>query len=132
MGGKAGKLTGQQEIFCREFVRLGVAHRAYRKAYKVGKNTLDNSVYQQASVLLSDPKISSRVQALREKIADVTINSLVSDMYQHRELAMEVDQPGAANQAVLGIAKIRGFLKDDPTKAGDIHLHFDGLLKGVL
>lgn len=125
-------LTPKQEAFALEYVRLGVVHKAYRAAYKVDPETKDNSVYNSSSLLLKTPKIARRIKEIQESLAEVAMGELVAGLRQSRDIALEDRNSAAVNGAVLGLAKLKGYLKDDPTKAGDIHIHFDGLLKGVL
>jgi phage terminase small subunit len=126
------RLTGQQELFCLEYVRTGIASDAYRVAYNVGEKTKPNSVAANASRLMAQVKISSRVQQLWDKATDVTLGEVVAGYRQARNGALEDRQHAAVTGAVTGLARVKGFLKDDPSKAGDIHIHFDDLLRGVL
>lgn len=129
------KLTGQQEIFAREFVRFGVGAVAYRKAFRVRETTKPDSVYQAASKLLADPKIASRVEALREqaaKRAGVTRETMLLEMSENRALAIDDRQYGVAQSASRDRAKVAGLMSDDLTKMGDIHIHFAAELKSVL
>jgi hypothetical protein len=131
---KLTKLTGQQEIFAREFVKCGVASRAYRVAYNVRPTTKPESIWQKASSIMAEAKVQSRIKDLTEKAgarAGVTIESLIVELDQNRLSALETDQAGAANSATMGKAKLTGYLRDDPTKAGDIHIHFDGAIKSL-
>ena len=62
-------LTPKQEKFANLYVELCNASEAYRQAYDVSESTKDSSVNEQASRLLSDLNISSRVEELREDTA---------------------------------------------------------------
>lgn len=126
------KLTPQQEDFAREYVACGIGIEAYRRAYKTRQSTKKSTLYTEASKLIRDPRIARRVRELQDNQAEVTMGELVSGLRQSRDVALEDRQPAAATTAVLGLAKLKGFLKDDPTKAGDVHIHFDALIKGVL
>lgn len=64
------KLTPQQEKFAQEFVLTGIGAEAYRKAYPRSLKWKDNSVYTAASLLLSDAKVSQRVDELRAEIKE--------------------------------------------------------------
>lgn len=129
---KTSKLTGQQEIFCREYVACGVAVTAYRRAYRVKDTAKPETHYEQASKYLADPKIRTRIEEMQEKLAEVKVGELVNGLRQSRDIALEDRQPAAATGATLGLARLKGFLKDDPGKAGDIHIHIGEKLSGVL
>jgi phage terminase small subunit len=125
-------LTAQQEAFAREYVSCGVAHLAYRRAYKVGENASQNAVYVEASRHLNHPKIALRITYMQEKLAEVTVGELATGFRQARDIALEDRVPAAVTGAVTQLGKLRGFFKDDPAQAGDIHIHFDAALKSVL
>ena len=59
-------LTPKQERFCSLYVELGNASEAYRNSYDT-KGTA-NSINRMAKEMLDNPKISSRVQQIRESI----------------------------------------------------------------
>lgn len=61
------KLTIKQEKFSQLVVTLGNQSEAYRQAYDVSPTTTTESINEQASVLMSDLKISSRVEQLRKE-----------------------------------------------------------------
>lgn len=61
------KLTPQQEKFCQEVVKGKSLSDAYRAAYKVGKMT-PKSINECASQLRKDPKITSRINELAQKV----------------------------------------------------------------
>ena len=128
---KQTALPGPQEIFCLEYVRCGVASEAYRHAYKVKENTKKSSVYVNASKLMADAKIAQRIKALWDEAAEVTMGELVAGYRQARDIGLEDRNSAGVNGAVTGLARIKGYLKDDPAKAGDIHIHFDAAMKGL-
>jgi len=129
---KKGELTGQQEIFCREYVRCGVATTAYRRAYNVKDDAKPETHWEQASKLMANPKVRARVEEIQEKLAEVKVGELVNGFRQIRDRGLEKDDLGPANTALLNLGRLKGYFKDDPAKAGDIHIHVDALLKGVL
>lgn len=129
---KAPRLTGQREIFCREFVACGVASTAYRRAFKVGERTKAKTVWEAASHLMADAKVSARIQELWDKGTDVRLGEIVAGYRQARDIALEDRQPAAVTGAVSGLARVKGYLKDDPAKAGDVHIHFEAKIAGVL
>lgn len=62
-------LTPQQEIFAHEVAKGNSLSDAYRAAYKVG-NSKPQTVNENASRVMSDPKVSARVAALQNAAAD--------------------------------------------------------------
>lgn len=60
------RLTRKQEKFCNYYVECGNASEAYRLAY-VCSDSKDKSVWEMASNLLKNAKVSSRVAELREE-----------------------------------------------------------------
>lgn len=114
-------LTPAQEHFAREVVRLGSYSHAYRKAYKVRSTTKPESVNRIASALMSNVKIASRVEALKQAAAEkagVTRVSMLNEMAQNRELAIELEQMGAAQSASRDRAKVAGLMVDKHEHTG--------------
>ncbi|MDY8137571.1 terminase small subunit [Aquimarina sp. 2201CG5-10] len=64
------KLTKKQKLFATEFVKLGDASAAYRKAYSASKMT-SKTINECASKLLKNPKITARVRELQAIAAEV-------------------------------------------------------------
>ena len=69
------KLTKKQEIFCQEVIKQGSYSDAYRIAYSVKKST-SKTINESASLLMSDPKISARVNELRQMMAEKELYTL--------------------------------------------------------
>lgn len=67
-------LTPKQEKFAQLVVKLDNAAEAYRQSYDASKST-DATVYTKASHLMNNGKISARVRALRDAVAE---RSLIS------------------------------------------------------
>ena len=64
------KLTPKQEKFCNLYIETGNASEAYRGSYNVLETTKDKSVWEEASRLLADVKVSSRVAELKEEVQE--------------------------------------------------------------
>lgn len=62
-------LTVKQEKFCEEYVKLGNAKEAYKKAFKPNHKS-DDVTYVKASELLRVSKIKVRVQQIKERLQD--------------------------------------------------------------
>ena len=59
----------KQEAFAQHYVLTGNASEAYRKAYST-KTKNDATIYQSASKLLRDPKVSPRVKELQQAASE--------------------------------------------------------------
>lgn len=109
------KLTPKQEAFCLEYVASGHASNAYRKAYAVKPETTPKSVNEAASHMLMDSKIAARVDELyKDNLAKhtITVEDLIAELHQCRAVGMATGQVAAATGAVMGKAKLMGFLTD--------------------
>jgi phage terminase small subunit len=106
-------LTLKQERFAQEVVITGNQSEAYRIAYNVGENTKPETIWQAASRLLADAKVSARVAELKAQAAEramVTVASLTAELDEARALAKEVANPAAMTGATMGKAKLHGLL----------------------
>lgn len=104
------KLTPKQEAFCLAYMENGNASKAYRKTYKADAMKPE-SVNRLAFALLQNVKITSRLEELREIAAkrhEVTVDSLLAELDEARELARELAKPEAMVSATMGKAKICG------------------------
>lgn len=81
-------LTPQQELFCQYVVDAygtdtrGILVAAYRKAYNCKNDAKANTHYSSASILMSNPKITQRVEQLQEeraKLATISRERIISD-----------------------------------------------------
>lgn len=109
-------LTAKQEAFCRAYVETGNASEAYRRSYNVGADTKPETVWQEASRMMADPKVSARVQSLFEDaraMSLVSVGTLTEELEQARDKAMaEAKGASAAVSAIMGKAKLHGLLVD--------------------
>lgn len=115
-------LTVKQEAFARAYVETGNASEAYRQAYNVGVNTKPETVWRKASELLSDGKVTARVDELQAEAKErtmITVESLTAELEQARILAMDDDKgASAAVSAVMGKAKLHGLLVEKAEHSG--------------
>lgn len=65
------KLTIKQENFCNYFLECGNASEAYRRAYNTD-NMKEKTVWEKASELLRNDKVSARVEELRKELSDIS------------------------------------------------------------
>ena len=61
------KLTDKQEKFSQLVVKYGNQSKAYREAYDVKEDTKDSSITENASRLMTDVNVASRVKELRKE-----------------------------------------------------------------
>lgn len=110
-------LTAKQEAFALAYVETGNASEAYRRSYDVGADTKPESVWQAASRVLADIKVSSRVKELQQEARDlmlVSVGTLTEELELARIKAMG-DEKGAsaAVSAIMGKAKLHKLLDED-------------------
>ena len=67
-------LTAKQEAFAQNIIQGMNQADAYRSAYNC-ENMTDNSIYVNASKLVSDAKVAQRLKELREQLAKPSIMS---------------------------------------------------------
>src|SRR5688572_28066046 len=76
------KLTPKQEKFCQTYIETGNASEAYRKAYSAA-NMKDKQVWEESCKLLKTPKVSQRVELLREGIQkrhEITVDRVIREL----------------------------------------------------
>lgn len=108
-------LTVKQEKFCQAYIETGNASEAYRQAYDASKMKPE-TVNRTAKELLDNPKITARVNALKnkhEKRHDITVDSLVKELEEVRMMALTMENPqlAPAINAIMGKAKLLGMDK---------------------
>lgn len=103
-------LTAKQEAFCLAYLETGNASEAYRQAYNA-ENMKPETVNRKAKELLDHGKISARIAQLQGEAAErneVTVDSLLAELEEARQLALQEGQPSAMVSATMGKAKITG------------------------
>lgn len=108
-------LTPKQENFCLAYLETGNASEAYRRAYDA-ENMSPNALNREACVMLDNPKITQRLDELREPIMQrhaITVDVLLEELEEARQLAMNAATPqsAAAVGATMGKAKLLGMDK---------------------
>lgn len=115
-------LTAKQEAFALACVETGHAAEAYRRTHDVGADTRPETVWSEASRLLADPKVFSRVRHLQQQARDlamVSIGTLMAELELVRVKAMEDDKgASAAISAIMGKARLHGLLIDKAEVTG--------------
>ncbi len=104
-------LTPKQEAFAQAIVAGVSQSDAYRAAYKVRPNTKPESVNQNASRIMANVNIMSRVAELREPVAknaQITLESHLEDLKRLRNMAAKSNQWSAAISAEIARGKASG------------------------
>ncbi|MGC6324214.1 terminase small subunit [Pasteurella multocida] len=108
------KLTLKQENFCLQYIETDNASEAYRQAYHA-ENMKPDTINRRASELLSDSKITARIdelKAVHQQRHEITVDDLIrklEDIYQKA-----ISGNGSLNtavNAVMGQAKLLGLDK---------------------
>jgi len=103
-------LTPKQEKFAQLYVELGDASEAYRRSYDTSKMK-PASVNRTAKAQVDNVKIAARIATLKESHAKrhaVTVDTLVAELEEARQIALGVPAPSAAVAATMGKAKLLG------------------------
>ena len=106
-------LNTKQECFVQNLVAQGMNATAYKAAGCTGKT--EATARTDASELLTNPNVASRISELQRLAARrhaKTVDTLVADLDQLRDLAIENGQTAAGVAAVMGAAKILGLIID--------------------
>jgi phage terminase small subunit len=110
------KLTAKQEAFAQAIADgLGQAD-AYRFAYDA-ENMKDESVYPQASKLMKNPKVATRVAELKAQVADKqlwTREMSVKGLISAYRIALEAKTSTGMTAAVKELNIMHGY--NEPTK----------------
>lgn len=99
-------LTPKQDKFARCIAEGMTQADAYRTAYNAQKMQ-DNSIYREASLLMSDPNIAQRVKELRNEIDDEAIMSARERAIKLSEMARCGD-PDTSLKAMEMLNKMTG------------------------
>lgn len=106
-------LTPKQEAFASAYIETGNASEAYRRSYNAEKMNA-NALAVNASRLLDNANVALRIEDLKKAIIvkhNITIDSILAELEEARQLAMETGKAGPAVQASMGKAKLVGLDK---------------------
>ncbi len=115
---RAAPLTPKQQRFVQEYLQ---DHNGTKAAIRAGYS--DKTAKQQGSRLLTEPRIQAAVRAGQQKVArkaEVTVDSLMAELEQARELALKEKQASAAVTATMGKGKLAGLLVEKHKHSGAI------------
>lgn len=107
------KLTIKQEKFCQKYIELGNASEAYRQSYNA-ENMKPETIKVKASQMLDKDNIRITISELQGEIRqrhDITIDDIIAELEEARQLALETATPSAAVSATMGKAKLLGLDK---------------------
>lgn len=110
------KLTHFEERFCLEYIKAdGNASAAYRVVSPNAKNWMEKTVWERASVMMRRNKVITRIAELQAAVAHealVTVDSLNKKLEAYQKEARADKQFAVCVAAVMGQAKLFGFLVD--------------------
>lgn len=79
-------LTIKQEKFCNKYLECGNASEAYRYAYDCSKMS-DNAIWNSASLLMDDPKVTQRIDYLKNHLAEAAGITALQIIREHQKIA---------------------------------------------
>jgi phage terminase small subunit len=115
-------LDAREEIFCLAYARhrnARIAYEAYLPGSKAQPETKRVAGYQ----MLNRPHIAIRIEQLRQaaiKMSHATVGTILKEIDEARELAMEIEQPGVACAATMDKARLAGLLKSGGEAKRDV------------
>lgn len=122
------ELTQKQENFCLAYIEMGNASEAYRRAYNAAK-TSEKSVWELASKMLDNPKVISRLEALREQAARralLTLERHLEELATLRDEARAEGRYSAAIAAEIARGKAAGLYVEQSRTEGEIRIVWAG------
>ena len=121
-------LTSKQEAFA-QAVASGMSQSdAYRSSYDVGVDTLDASVWEQASCIANDLKVASRIALLKDEIAAKALWTREDSVRTLKTVIEGNDKGTEVTGAVKVLNEMHGYNapKEINIKANmGVNVHFD-------
>ena len=117
--------NSKHEQFCQVWLETGNKSEAYRKSHPNSLKWKDETVHNKAYALSKRGEVLARFEQLQEdtvKAHGVTIESLIKELNEAREVALTADTPqsSAAITATMSKAKLVGLDKHQVEITGDI------------
>ena len=106
-------MTPKQADFVRWYFELGNASEAYKRAYN--SHAKPNTLHRKANDLLKHPVIKAEVQTMQAQARErnqVTIDNVVDELEEARQVAKQSGNASAMVSATLGKAKVLGLVVD--------------------
>lgn len=122
------ELTQKQENFCLAYIETGNASEAYRKAYNAAGSS-EKSIWELASKMLDNPKVISRLEALREQAARralLTLERHLEELATLRDEARAEGRYSAAIAAEIARGKAAGLYVEQSRTEGEIRIVWAG------
>ena len=117
-------LTPQQETFCLEYFKNGIASKAYKKAFPKSEKWTDSALYSRASNYLKNDKIMARLEVLNNEAKKSVQKNVVLNKTKILEEIIELQQnckqagqgqAGVSLQALKLLSQIAGMLSENTT-----------------
>ena len=109
------KLSNKQEHFCQEYIKDSNATRSYKMAYSVAENTKEQCIWVNASKLLSNAKVTLRIDELKKALANRNLWTREHSVKILAKIAVSTDtKPTEKTQAVKELNAMHGY--NEPTK----------------
>lgn len=108
-------LDAREEAFCLSYVRHRNARIAY-EAYLPDSLASPAAKRVEGCRLLQRPNIALRIEQLRQVAigeTHATVATLLKELDEAREHALEIEQPATAVTATMSKARLAGFLKPE-------------------
>lgn len=106
-------MTPKQADFVRWYFELRNASEAYKRAYN--SNAKPNTLHRKANDLLKHPVIKAEIKTMQEQARErnqVTIDNVVDELEEARQVAKQSGNASAMVSATLGKAKVLGLVVD--------------------
>ena len=105
------RLTGKQQAFVQGILRGLSQSDAYRGAYNCA-NMAANSIWREASVLLTNPKVSGRLKALQARQDAAALHSGLATRQHIQRTLYRLTKDGENDAAKLRACELLGKLSD--------------------
>lgn len=117
-------LTDKQEKFAQCIAKGYTQADAYREAYDCEEMS-DNCLYVNACKLMNNDKVAIRVKELKERALkryDITVDDLIAELEEAREIAKISSQSSAMVSATMGKGKLLGLVTDKQEVKGNMNV----------
>ena len=117
-------LTGKQEKFAQGVAKGLTQADAYKDAYdceNMKAETITNNAYK----LMQNNDIATRIEKLKERALkryDLTIDDIIHELEEAREMGKLNSQPSAMVSASMGKAKLLGLITDKQEVKGNMNV----------
>ena len=120
-------MTPKQEAFAIAVAGGMTQADAYRSAYNVRANTKQESTHQAASTVMSNINVSSRVDQLKQQLADKELWTREDSIRAMIQVIEEPDNQGCKINAVKVINDMQGFNAATKTQVSGTITHENAL-----